>query len=84
MKDASRLELYREARDKLETTFMSQADQCQRDARYDLTESSFKQSREAVQQWTDLVCDKPIRRRNRFVFRKYWEKQNRNADVPVC
>jgi len=83
MKDASRLELYREERDKLEQAFSSQASQCKGDARYILTESSFKQSREAVQKWIDLVCDKPIQHRNRFIFRKYWEKQNRNAGVPA-
>lgn len=73
----NRIALYQKERDVLERKFMKKAAQAEADDRWELTRVAFDEARQATLGWIKRVGASEIARREKIVFRRYWEKQNR-------
>ncbi|MCS7178138.1 MAG: C69 family dipeptidase [Anaerolineae bacterium] len=91
---ATRLPVYREERDALETTFLEEA--AEMGARYRqanpgeraeplraFTASCFERAASATERWIEKVAATPVRQRPPFLFSLAWNRWNREADFPL-
>lgn len=73
----NRIAVYKKERDALEKKFMKKAAQAETDDRWEVTRAAFDEARQATLGWIKRVGASETARREKFVFRRYWEKQNR-------
>ena len=79
----NRLAAYRKERDELEREFFARATKAVGNERYTCTYLSFGRSREATDQWREMVQNLPGRRRPGYIYRRFWERQNTKAGISV-
>jgi secernin len=73
----TRMALYRDERDALEGEFFAGGEGP------DFVEECFARADAAEQEWTRRVRAAPVRRRPGLLYRRYWEAQNRAAQMPA-
>ena len=73
----NRIAVYKKERDALEKKFMKKAAQAEADDRWEITRAAFDEARQATLGWIKRVGASEVARREKFVFRRYWKKQNR-------
>ena len=79
----ARLELFREERDSLEQSFIKQAYDLTTNSQWSLTKMAFQQAIEATGIWIERVKNLPIQHRTKWIYRRYWKKQNDKAAISV-
>jgi dipeptidase len=77
----TRIGLINGERDLLEDAFIRNSAGVTPDKSFDLTMASFKQAREMADAWIEKVREIPVRRKPNYIYRRYWESQNRKAGV---
>jgi len=78
-----RISTYSQERDRLEMSFLKNAYGMAAHSRWDLTQSAFKKAWEATETWTDRVQARPLRQESKWIYRRYWERQNNKAGIRV-
>lgn len=78
-----RSKIFRQQKDELENSLLETAQNVPIENRAALTESAFERTRSATADWTEWVQDSPIQERGKWVYRRYWEKQNHKAGIDV-
>ncbi|MBT7261345.1 MAG: hypothetical protein HN888_09550 [Desulfobacula sp.] len=79
LKDYSKISLYQEKRDQLETSFLKKASDSEKNDRMEITRQAFAASRAATENWTSLIESHPKKSSLNPVFNLYWKKQNKKA-----
>jgi secernin len=74
---AHRIAIYKRERDELERKFMEQAAEAEPGDRWEISRAAFAEARQLTLEWIKRVGASDVSRRENFVFRRYWEKQNR-------
>ncbi len=77
----NRLESFRRQRDELEKSWFDRAGRISEQQRWELTCSAFRQARDKTAAWIEQVRAMPLSRRNKAIYRRYWEKQNQKAGM---
>lgn len=77
-----RLNSYAEDRDELEARFLSQAASYDKNSRAMLTQTCFSEASAAGDRWLKQAKGVPIQRKPNFIYRWFWNKQNREAGIP--
>ena len=77
----TRIRLFSRERDELERSFISSACDKTEDRQWTLSETAFKQAKEATSRWIDLVKEAPLKNQTNMTCRRYWQRQNRKAGV---
>jgi dipeptidase len=77
----TRIGLISRERDKLEDSFIRNSENTSSGKSYEYTLAAFKQSLEMTDGWIEKVGAVPVRRRPNYIYRKYWELQNRKAGI---
>ena len=70
------------------TTFSASRQRCDRsrellDECRELTREAFRQARRKTEEWITLVQSLPLARRNKWVYRHYWQRQNARVAITV-
>ena len=77
----TRIGLISRERDKLEDSFIRNSENTSSGKSYEYTLAAFKQSLEMTDGWIEKVGAVPVRRMPNYIYRKYWELQNRKAGI---
>lgn len=77
----TRSRLISEERDELEDFFIKNSVSVSSEKSFDFTLSAFKQAHEMTIGWKESIKAVPIKRRTNYIYRKYWESQNRKAGI---
>ncbi len=80
---SARLTKYTVERNKLETSFIEQANTRGADGFFDLTCEAFQSSREMTDKWIMEYQDTQVENKPGFVYNQYWKKQNRTAGIMI-
>jgi hypothetical protein len=72
---------YRRERDALEDSWISRANAITDHQRWDLTQDAFLQARHKTDEWINRVQLRPLHRRNKWAYRRYWQRQNVQAGL---
>jgi len=72
-----RMAVYQQERDALEGKFLKQATEADLENRWEISRTAFAEARRATLEWIKRVGKSDVSRREKFVFRRYWEKQNK-------
>jgi len=78
-----RLDSFAKDRDRLEAQFFSRAATSDKKNRNALTQACFSDAHDAEGLWLERVKEIPVQRKPNFIFRWFWNKQNRMAGIPV-
>ena len=78
-----RLDAYSGDRDKLESKFLSGTVSSALDSLTSFTHDCFSDASDAEDRWLEQVKEVPVRRKQNFIYRWFWNKQNRKAGIPV-
>jgi dipeptidase len=81
---STRLETFRPERDLLENSFIKKALDHRPYGPWVLTQQAFQQAREATEKWTRQVQERPLQNRAGWLYRHYWDRQNKKAQIVVC
>ena len=73
----ARIAIYQKERDALETKFLAQAADADPADRWEVSRTAFEEARQATLEWIKQVEAANVSRREKFIFRRYWEKQNK-------
>jgi len=76
-----RIAAFKKERDDLEQFYIKQALNTEHGSRLNLSETIFEQARGKTTKWTTLVENLPIRSQGRVFYKRYWEKQNKKAQI---
>jgi dipeptidase len=68
-------------RDGLEDSLIKKSAYVTSDTSFDFTVAAFRKSREMTDAWIEKVRAVPVRRSPCYIYRKYWESQNRKAGI---
>ena len=79
----ARLEAFREERDSLEQSFINQAYDPITNSQWCVTKMAFQRALEATGRWIERVQNLPIQHRAKWIYRRYWKKQNDKSGVTV-
>lgn len=79
----TRIKVISRERNELENSFIKKAEGLLSGSSYDLTLSAFKQAGEITDGWIEKVKAIPVNRRPNYIYRKYWESQNRKAGISL-
>jgi len=79
----SRIQLYAKDRDLLESAFVERAGNQAGDGAFAGTRQAFQESRDATEEWIQMVQQAPVQRRPGVVYRNYWNKQNKGVGLAV-
>jgi secernin len=79
----ARLEAFRGERDSLEHSFIKQAYDLATNSRWSLTKMSFQRALEATGRWIERVQNLPIQQRTKWIYRRYWKKQNDKSTITL-
>lgn len=71
-----RMSIYKGARDALEKRILLRAATADPEDRWEVSRTVFDEARQATLDWIKQVGASKVTRRENFVFRQYWEKQN--------
>ncbi|MFO7665528.1 MAG: C69 family dipeptidase [Desulfobacterales bacterium] len=77
----TRIRLISRERDELEDSFIKNSSGVASGKSFDLTLSAFKQVQEMTGRWMESIKALPVKRRPNYIYRKYWEAQNRKAGM---
>ena len=80
---SNRLGSYCRARDELENWWINRADTATHEECRELTREAFRQARRKTEEWITLVQSLPLARRNKWVYRHYWQRQNARVAITV-
>ncbi|MCD4676060.1 MAG: C69 family dipeptidase [Desulfobacula sp.] len=83
LKDYSRLSLYQENRNQMETSFMEKAFNPEKKDNFEITRQAFAQSRTATENWIKIVESHPAKISLNPIFNLYWRKQNKKARLKL-
>ena len=72
-----RTAMYIQDRDALERRFLEQAKEAHPGDRWEISQTAFEDARQASLEWIKRVGASDVSRREKFIFRRFWEKQNR-------
>ncbi len=75
----ARMGMYKAERDLLEASIIRKAKNSKDNHHFYVTKDAFTNTRQATQNWIDLILEQPITSRTRYSFRKYWKKQHKKA-----
>jgi dipeptidase len=78
-----RSELIRDHRDRFEADLVHIAHAETPEERLDISRQAFKQARTLTDEWKDKVRSLPLRQKAGWLYRKYWETQNRHAKIEI-
>jgi secernin len=73
---AHRIAMYSQERDALEKRFLEQATEADPGQRWEISQNCFEEARQATLEWIKRVGASDVSRREKIIFRRYWEKQN--------
>jgi len=79
----ARLEAFREERDSLEQSFINKAYDPITNSQWSVTKMAFQRALEATGRWIERVQNLPIQHRAKWIYRRYWKKQNDKSGIPV-
>ena len=79
-----RIAAYLKERDSLETSFIKKASESISERRWSLTEKAFQDSWNATERWTAHIQDIPIQQRSKWMYKRYWKKQNSKVKISVA
>jgi dipeptidase len=79
----TRIAVYENERDALEALFMNEAKITESENGFDVSQKAFSQAREQTKRWMNLVQKTPIKKRPHFIYRHFWEKQNKQVGISV-
>ncbi len=74
---------YSAERDALENLLMQDAAQISSGSRAEFTQHAFTRVMDFTKQWVKNLKDHPTANRTRWLYRRYWQKQNRKAGIFV-
>ena len=80
---AVRSEVMRKERNEIQNSLVDAAVRSQPDSQYGLTQSAFRETREATGRWIEQIKDIEISRSANFLFRSYWNKKNRKSGIII-
>lgn len=79
----TRIRLISGERDELEDSFIKNSSSVASGKSFDLTLSSFKQAHEMTDGLIKSIKAMPVKSRPNYIYRKYWESQNRKAGIGI-
>jgi len=79
----SRMDVYKNQRDALETSFVKEAATEGSENRFHFSQKAFGLAREKTEEWINSVQATPIQKKPHFIYRYFWKKQNKKAGVIV-
>lgn len=79
----ARLEAFRDERDSLEQGFINQAYDPTTNSQWAVTKLAFHRALEATGRWIERVQNLPIQHRAKWIYRRYWKKQNDKSGITV-
>jgi len=74
---AHRIAMYIQERDALEKRFLEQAKEAGSGQQWEISQTCFEEARQATLEWIKRVGASDVNRRQKIIFRRYWEEQNR-------
>ncbi len=77
----TRIDIMSAERDELEGSFIKESAGVTSDMSFDFTVAAFRKSQEMIDVWIEKVRAVPVRRSPCYIYRKYWESQNRKAGI---
>lgn len=77
----TRIRLIIGERDEIEDFFVKNSVSVTSVKSFDFTLSAFKQAHEMTGGWLEGIKAVPVKRRPNYIYRKYWESQNRKAGI---
>lgn len=78
-----RLNTYAGERNKLEAKFLYGAASSDENDRFSFVQKCFLEASTAEDKWLKQVKEIPVLRKQNFIYRRFWEKQNREAGLPI-
>ncbi len=79
----TRIRFISRERDELEDSFIKNSSGVASGKSFDLTLSAFKQAHEMTGRWIKSINSVPVKSRPNYIYRKYWEAQNRKAGISL-
>ena len=76
---SNRLNCFNQERDEIEFNLIKNTICNHLDNTYKITRSVFQMSDEKMQEWMDKIKQLPIENKSKFIYRNYWNKQNKKA-----
>lgn len=77
----NRIGLMAKERDELENSLVRDSANVAPGGSFDFTFDSFKRAREKTDAWIEKIKTAPVHRKPNYIYRKYWESQNRKAGI---
>ena len=74
-----RIAIYKRERDELEKKLMEQAYAAEEDDRREISRAAFEEARQLTLEWIKRVGASKVKKPEKFVYRRYWEKQNQTV-----
>jgi hypothetical protein len=79
----SRLQIYRDERDQIEKEFVSCSEDLKSSEFQSFSYSCLHTAKEKTEEWINKVRSLPGRRLPKTIYRRYWQKQNRKAEIHI-
>ena len=72
----NRMAIYKKERDELEEKFREQATEAEPEEWWEISRTAFEKARQVTLEWVKRVGASKVNRPEKFVYRRYWDKQN--------
>lgn len=79
----TRINVLSRERDELEDSFIRNSGNASSGKSFEYTLAAFRQAHEMTDAWIGKVRAVPVKRRPNYIYRKYWEAQNRKAGISL-
>jgi len=78
-----RLTVYKDERDKLEDNFLRSTQNHDGQNTFHISSEAFSKAREKTEAWIEKVKSLPVKNRPNKIYRSYWNRQNKKADIYI-
>ncbi len=79
----TRLALFARQRDQMEEKWIKSADSMTAPQQWALTQEAFRRARQKTDEWSSRLGSAAVHRRNKWLYRRYWQIQNTKARIAV-
>ena len=74
-----RIAIYKRERDEFEKKLLEQANAAEEDDRREISRTAFEEARQLTLEWIKRVGASKVKKSEKFMYRRYWEKQNQTV-----
>ena len=79
----TRIRIFSKERDGLEKAWIQDALKAPSHQRLEIKQDIFRQAGQKTREWTEKVRSTPVKQPRKWIYERFWKKQNMRAGIPV-